>query len=48
MALTSFDSVNLILNSGTGAGRKIVRKLDAEIEEDNDKCIDPFSRLHRV
>ena len=34
MALTSFHSANLILDSGTGAGRKILQMSDAEMEED--------------
>ena len=32
MALTSFYSANLILDSGTGAGRKILQMSDAEME----------------
>ena len=32
MALTSFYSTNLILDSGTGAGRKILQMSDAEME----------------
>ena len=35
MAFTSFYSTKLILDSGTGVGRKIIQKSDAEIEEDN-------------
>ena len=35
MALTLFYSANLILDSGTGAGRKIRHMSDVEMEEDN-------------
>ena len=35
MALTLFYSTKLILDSGTGVGRKIIQMPDAEIEEDN-------------
>ena len=35
MTVTSFHSTNLILDSGTGVGRKIVRMSDVEIEEDD-------------
>ena len=43
MALTSFYSTNLILDSGTGAGRNIVRIMpDVEIEEDNRNVLISF------
>ena len=42
MALTTFCSTNLILNSGTGAGRKIVRMSDVGIEEDNRNALISF------
>ena len=35
MASTSLYSANLVLDSGTGAGRKILRMSDVETEEDN-------------
>ena len=35
IAMASFYSTNLILDSGTGAGRKIVQISDVEIEEDS-------------
>ena len=47
MALTSFYSANLILDSGTGAGRKIVRMSDVEIEEDNKNVLIGFHAFAR-
>ena len=42
MALTTFCSTSLIVNSGTGAGRKIVRMSDVGIEEDNRNALIRF------
>ena len=42
MVLTSFYSTNLILDSGTGAGRKIVRLSDVEIEQDKRNALIGF------
>ena len=47
LALTSFYSANLILDSGTGAGRKIVRMSDVEIEEDNRNALIGFHAFTR-
>ena len=41
--LTSFYSTNLILNSGTGAERKILRMSDVEMEEDNRNALLVFT-----
>ena len=46
MALTSFYSTNLILDSGTGAGRKIVQMSDVEIEEGNRNALISFHSIH--
>ena len=51
MALTSFYSTNLILDSGTGAGRKIIRVSDVEIEEGNRNALisfHPFTRCEQT
>ena len=42
IALASFYSTNLILDSGTGTGRKIVQISDVEIEEDNRNALISF------
>ena len=42
MALTSFYSTKLILDSGTGVGRKIIQMSDAEVEEDNRNALISF------
>ena len=42
MALTSLYSTNLILDSGTGVGRKIIQMSDAEVEEDNRNALISF------
>ena len=42
VAFTSFYSTNLILDSGTGAGRKIVRMPDVEIKEENRNALISF------
>ena len=47
MALTLFYSANLILDSGTGAGRKIVRMSDVEIKEDNRNALIGFHAFTR-
>ena len=47
MALTLFYSANLILDSGTGAGRKIVRMSDVEIKEDNRNALIGFHDFTR-
>ena len=51
MALKSFYSTNLILDSGTGAGRKTIRMSDVEIEEDNRDALisfHPFTRCEQI
>ena len=47
MTLTSFYSTNLILDSGTGAGRKIIQMSVVEIEEDKRNALISFHTFTR-